>query len=99
MREITTHRDGTPLNDLLRVEAHEGNEKYTVFVKSHGEWQPKLKIEFQIVEPVEAGPAGISEEALLAVLLDRLQQRPEQSRGKSLAITKLEEGSFWLGKK
>lgn len=99
MREITTHRDGAHLNDLLRVEAHEGNEKYTVFVKSHGEWQPKLKIEFQVTEPAEGGPVGVSEEVLLAVLLDRLQQRPEQSRGKSLAITKLEECSFWLGKK
>ena len=99
MREISKHRNGSKLNDSLRVEAHEGNEKYTIFVKSHGEWQPKFKIEFQHLEPVEAGPVGVSEEAILAILVDRLQQRINLSLEKGLAVVKLREAQFWLGEK
>lgn len=47
----------------------------------------------------EAGLNGITHEALLAILIDRLRSfdsGPFRSRANSIALTKLEEALFWL---
>lgn len=50
----------------------------------------------------EAGVNGITDQALLAVVLDRLrgfQAGPYPSRENAIAITKLEEALLWMGKR
>lgn len=57
-------------------------------------------LQFQDGAPLYVGVNGITEEALIAILIDRLQRfnRGEfPSRQNSLAITKLEEAMHWLG--
>lgn len=56
-------------------------------------------IRFQNGPLKEAGANGISHEALLAVLIDRLrgfQAGPFACRENALALTKIEEALFWL---
>ena len=56
-------------------------------------------IHFQNGPLLEAGMNGISDEALLAIVIDRLegfQTGPFRSRYNALAITKLEEAMHWL---
>ena len=60
------------------------------------------RISFQNGPILEAGVNGISGEALLAVVIDRLrsfQAGPFSCRENSLALTKLEEGLMWLQKR
>ena len=101
MREIKAHRTGSPLNESLRLECDEESGKYHVLVKAHGQWGPKLKLEFQSKDFSEdtGGPAGISDEVLLAMVLDRLEQAKDKNWQTSLAITKLEELMFWLSRR
>lgn len=59
-------------------------------------------INFQDGPIAEVGTNGITHEALLAVLIDRLQgfQRgPYACRENALALTKLEEAMMWLHKR
>jgi len=59
----------------------------------------ETELSFQTGPVKEAGVNGISNEALLAVLIDRLQcfQRgPQRCRENSIALTKLEEAMHWL---
>ena len=101
MREIKTHRTGNLLNEALRLECDDESGKYHVLVKAHGEWGPKLKLEFQSKDFSEdaGGPSGLSDEVLLAMVLDRLEHAKDKNRQTSLAITKLEETLFWLSRR
>lgn len=59
----------------------------------------KLDIKFQNGPIGEAGVNGVTQEALLAVVIDRLrsfQARPFACRENALALTKLEEALHWL---
>lgn len=50
----------------------------------------------------EHGVNGITNEALIAIVIDRLQgaqQGPFKCRENALAITELESASFWLAKR
>ena len=50
----------------------------------------------------EVGPNGITDQALLAIVLDRLrgfQSGPFSCRENAIAITKLEEALMWTGKR
>ena len=96
MREIKAHRTGGPLNEALRVEAD--GDKYHVSAKAHGQWQKKWTLEFQgdrICTDETGGPAGLSEELLLALVLDRLTQDDADT---GMARVKLREALFWLGR-
>lgn len=61
-----------------------------------------VRIQFQDGPIQEAGVNGISGEALLAVVIDRLrcfQAGPFACRENALALTKLEESLMWLQKR
>lgn len=58
-----------------------------------------VNLQFQMGDPATAGVNGISNEALLAVVLDRLrcfQAGAYPCRENALAITKIEEAMMWL---
>jgi hypothetical protein len=58
-----------------------------------------LDIFFQKGPVAEVGPNGVTEEAMLAVVIDRLrsfQRGSDGNRASALALTKLEEGLHWL---
>lgn len=63
---------------------------------------PSTTLMFQNGSPEEVGINGITNEALLAVIIDRLkgfQSGPFSTRENSIAITKFEEGLMWLQKR
>lgn len=100
-REINTHKVNG-LNEAIKVETHDepGNggahHHYTVGVPG----VTNATILFQngaIKEAKEAN--GISNESLLAVVIDRLQcfqKGPFACRENAIALTKLEESMHWL---
>ena len=58
-----------------------------------------LKIEFQDGPIKEAGCNGFTQEALLAVIIDRLrsfQAGPYACRENAIALTQIEQGLMWL---
>lgn len=62
----------------------------------------EVEIEFQNGALQETGCNGITDQALLAVVLDRLrgfQSGQFSCRENSIAITKLEEALLWMGKR
>jgi hypothetical protein len=64
--------------------------------------QEKCHIEFQNGPINEVGVNGISQEALLAVIIDRLrsfQAGPYSCRENAVALTKCEEAMMWLQKR
>lgn len=69
------------------------------FVKRHGAPAKHATILFQNGPINEVGVNGITQEALLAIVCDRLrsfQAGPYASRENALALTKLEEAQHWL---
>lgn len=100
MREITSHRVN-PANDTIKITvldapgAGGANHEYMVEV-------PKgltCRISFQNGPIAEAGVNGLTQEALLAIVIDRLQafqKGPYSCRENALALTKLEEAKLWL---
>lgn len=108
-REVLDHRSAPAgdAQDNYRVEAVDdpgpggASFKYEVTVRSHGEWARHAAVKFQS-GPLDAtsGPNGLTNEVLLAVVLDRLrgfQQGPFACRENALAITNLEQTLHWLG--
>lgn len=98
VRNIVTHRVN-PVNDQLVVSAIEAPNgepiTYTIGVP-HG---PDVTLNFQVGPIGEVGVNGVTNEALLAIVLDRLgffQQGEFKCRENALAITKIEEGMLWL---
>jgi hypothetical protein len=62
----------------------------------------RIVIKFQKGGLAETGVNGITDQALLAIVLDRLrgfQAGPYSCRDNSIAITKLEECLLWMGKR
>lgn len=105
MRTITDHKLNG-LNDALVVAALDdpgqggANHQYTVTL-GHGV-TVSCDIRFQNGPIQEAGVNGISNEALLAITIDRLrsfQAGPFACRENAIALTKLEEGLMWLQKR
>ena len=69
---------------------------------STGHSDQKLRILFQNGPILEVGVNGISGEALLAIVIDRLrsfQAGQYACRENALALTKLEESLMWLNKR
>ena len=92
-------------NSLVRIEVvddptKEGvNSKYQCYTKQHGNWQKSGgEIKLQKGPVTEPGLNGITNEALLCIVLHRLQAQNKAcgSRETSLALTKLEEAMMWL---
>ena len=107
MRGIHTHKvNGT--NEAIRITAEDepgcggANHKYhcTKYQQSDDK-APGFcyVIDFQNGPIAEVGVNGITNEVLLAILIDRLQgfQKGDFAcRENALALTKLEEGAHWL---
>lgn len=105
MREITEHQINA-LNKALHIEADERDEvlsgSYHYSVTVHEDGKPVrsvAQIDFQHGEVSEVGVIGLSNEVLLAIVIDRLrgwQFGPWACRENAIALTKLEEGLMWL---
>lgn len=113
MREITTHKVNG-LNEKLAIKVFDqpgpGNacHEYQVecvdsaLVEDSKTWdrtRANCRIHFQNGPIGEKGVNGISNEALLAVVIDRLQgfqSGDYKCRENSIALTKLEEAMHWL---
>lgn len=101
MRGIYDHKCGDLLNDYITIDVVDepgsggANHKYNIFVQDGR----AANLEFQEGPVHEVGPNGISQEALIAVCIDRLrcfQAGPFACRENALALTKLEEALMWL---
>ena len=108
MRELTAHKVNG-LNDVLRIEVLDepgpGGANHLYGVNSdeprRADQPPAvtLPIRFQNGPIGEAGVNGVSNEALVAIVIDRLQgfQKGQYScRENALALTKLEEAMHWM---
>lgn len=106
MRTITDHKLNG-LNDALEITALDDpgqggacHEYAVLFAKNGG--PAAITISFQNGPIKEAGVNGISGEALLAIVIDRLrcfQAGPFSCRDNAVALTKLEESLMWLQKR
>lgn len=111
MREITSHqtdrfnREHIKIHAINTVGAAEPNREYVVTVgippqtsEQEAEIVGEQTLYFQNGSYANSRPNGLTDEALIAILIDRLQgrQRGKSSRQVALAITKLEEAGLWL---
>lgn len=101
-REITSHKLNG-LNEVLRVTAVDepgsGGANHIYDVTPTVGNAMGLRIEFQNGPLNETPPNGLSNEALLAVVIDRLQgfQSGEyKCRENAIALTHLEDAMHWL---
>lgn len=107
-REITSHKVNG-CNDRIRITVVDepgsggANHKYWLTLLAGeplGQAEMDLcQIEFQNGPINEVGTNGITQEALLAICIDRLQcfQKGEYAcRENAIALTKLEEAVHWL---
>lgn len=99
MRSINTHKIN-PANDLLEISALDepgsGGANHAYLIGWEG---GHCKIDFQNGPIAENGVNGVTQEALLAVVIDRLrafQAGPFSCRENALALTKIEEAQHWL---
>lgn len=108
MKEIHDHKIN-PVNDRLIITAIDepgsggANHQYDVEVKNKEEEYDLLcHVPFQNGPIDEAGINGVTHEALLAIIADRLrsfQAGPYASRENAVALTKIEEAMMWLHKR
>ena len=112
MRTITDHKLNG-LNDALKInvidEPGQGGacHEYDIFIDESLETRQNdktvhVRISFQNGPIKEAGVNGISGEALLAIVIDRLrcfQAGEFKCRENAVALTKLEESLMWLQKR
>lgn len=101
MRELYSHKLNG-LNDALKIEvldapgAGGASHEYVVIARQAG---LSIQINFQNGPIAESGINGISGEALLAIVIDRLQcfqSGDYKCRENAIALTKLEEAMHWL---
>ena len=103
-REITTHRVNECNEGLAITVADEpgsggANHEYVLSWTEEDETINVVMLRFQNGPIKEVGTNGVTHEALLAVVIDRLkafQAGPYACRENALALTKLEEAVMWL---
>lgn len=113
MREITSHKVN-PANDVIKITVTDepgaggANHRYvmsgfdtaTNVSAAFGDFEGRgVTILFQNGPIAEHGVNGVTQEVLLAIIIDRLQsfqKGPFASRENALALTKLEEAKHWL---
>ena len=114
MRQLTDHKVNG-LNEAIDIEvldapgqggaSHVYDVAYQqdgVFTANFSDKRTHLRVQFQNGAIKEAGVNGISQEALLAIVIDRLrsfQAGPFACRDNAVALTKLEEALMWLQKR
>ncbi len=100
-RNITFHK-ANGLNEAIKIEAigepgqGEANHLYEM---TWGEEYQRCIVNFQLGPIKEAGVNGVSNEALLAIVEDRLksfQEGPYACRENAQALLKLQEAMMWL---
>lgn len=106
MRQLTEHRVN-PANDQLTITVMDepgsggANHEYQI-TRAADDGAAPCVLSFQNGPIAEVGVNGITHEALLAVLCDRLrgfQKGPYSSRHNALALTALEEAQNWLNRR
>ncbi len=104
MRYLTSHKVNG-LNDAINIEVHDepgsggACHDYFAFVTVDGKSECGTAIRFQNGPILEAGMNGLSNEALLAIVEDRLkgfQAGPFACRENALALNHLQESMHWL---
>jgi hypothetical protein len=98
MRSINIHH-GSELNQKLEITADEKAEGGASHNYRISGGNVHCDIRFQKGAMGEVGFNGISDEALLSIVIDRLrgfQSGPFSCRGNALALTKTEEALQWL---
>lgn len=109
MRKLTDHKLNG-LNEAIEItvldEPGQGNACHIYEMDLVGgapeSGGTKTRIAFQNGPVKEAGVNGTSQEALLAILIDRLrgfQSGPFACRENAIALTHMEEGLMWLQKR
>lgn len=107
MRELTSHKVNG-LNEALTIavvdEPGQGNacHEYEVSLQKDATTRKEWLISFQNGPIQEAGFNGISGEALLAIVEDRLigfQSGQHACRENAIALTKIQEAMMWLAKR
>lgn len=102
-RLIETHR-GSKVDGMLEVHAiggaGPGGAPLAYGISPlPGDGSEIVYLKFHSGNPDEVGVTGVTNESLLAVLIDRLrgfQAGPFSCRENSIALTKLEEALLWL---
>lgn len=104
MRELTDHKING-LNEALKIsvldEPGEGGACHKYLIHTEG-MRPNCAIEFQNGPIQVAGVNGVSQEALLAILIDRLrsfQKGAYSCRENAIALTHCEDALMWLQKR
>ena len=103
MRVLVDHMIN-PVNDTLKVtvidEPGSGGAHHVYAIeKTPIERHPLLTVAFQNGPIGEAGVNGVTHEALLVILIDRLrcfQKGPFSTKANACALTHLEEALHWL---
>lgn len=105
MRELTSHKVNG-LNEAITIrvldEPGPGNACHRYEIDVVGNVDAICDIQFQNGPVIESGFNGISNEALLAVVEDRLagfQSGPFACRENAVALTKVQEAMMWLLKR
>lgn len=110
MRELTSHKVNG-LNESLKIEVLDspgyGNANHAYCISFDkmdfdGVERIAVPISFQNGPIIESGVNGISNEALLAIVEDRLdcfQAGPFACRENAVALTKIQEALMWLQKR
>jgi hypothetical protein len=98
--QVTDEPGAGGANHLYMIEGFDtASNASDPFVERHGAPAKHTTILFQNGPINESGVNGITQEVLLAIVIDRLQafQRgPFACRENALALTKLEEAQHWL---
>lgn len=101
IRNINDHKVG-PSGDALEIsvldEPGHGGANHHYMVEA-GEFANMLEIKFQNGTIPEVGVNGVTQEALLAVVADRLrgfQSGPFACKANACALTHIEEALHWL---
>lgn len=107
MRELQSHRVN-PANDKLRILVMDGpgsggaNHEYRILKPHHKEGCEDVvavDISFQNGPIAEVGVNGVTHEALLAILIDRLmsfQMSPYACQENDMALQRLLDAQHWL---
>ncbi len=92
----TDHCQQDGAHHAYRIEVYDRYDKKDEGMRSHAELQ------FQNGGLKEVGANGITDQALLAIVLDRMRgfnDGPYRCRENSIIITKLEEAMMWMEKR
>lgn len=102
MRTVDYHKIN-PTNDTLDIDVFDepgaGGANHVYHVAQKNTAPAMLKVSFQNGPIGEVGVNGVTQEVLLAIVIDRLrsfQSGPFSCRENALALTKCEEALHWL---